>query len=99
MREEHSQRLSDAANPRRATRNDAGLLTGLFTAAFQSDPVMDWLARPGPKRTSELEAFFFWLLDKRAIPTGEVWMSNDGAAGAILLPPGYRHGPRELLSS
>jgi ribosomal protein S18 acetylase RimI-like enzyme len=97
MREEHSQRLSDAANPRRATRNDAGLLTGLFTAAFQSDPVMDWLARPGPKRTSGLEAFFFRLLDKRAIPAGEVWMSNDGAAGAIWLPPGVSAWPEGAL--
>ena len=88
MEEEHSLRLRAASTPRRARLEDAGPLTQLFTRAFLNDPVMDWLARSGPKRASGAEAFFFRILQKRAIPAGEVWMSNDGAACAIWLPPG-----------
>lgn len=88
MNEEDAARLSAAARPRRARLADAGALTRMFTAAFLNDPVMDWMARPEPKRTSALEAFFFWLLHRRAIPAGEVWMSDNGAAGAIWMPPG-----------
>jgi len=88
MNEEASSRLGAAASPRRAKAEDAEALAHLFAAAFLSDPIMDWIARLGPKRTSGLEAFFFRLLYKQAIPAGEVWMSDDGAACAIWLPPG-----------
>jgi ribosomal protein S18 acetylase RimI-like enzyme len=92
MNEEDSTRLRTAASPRRARPQDAGALTRLFTAAFLNDPVMDWMARSGPKRTSGLEALFFRLL-YGAIPAGEVWMSDDGAACAIWLPPGVPARP------
>ena len=93
MNEEDSTRLRAAASPRRAKPDDAGALTRLFTAAFLNDPVMDWMARSGPKRASGLDAFFFRLLCGRAIPAGEVWMSDDGAACAIWLPPGVSAWP------
>jgi ribosomal protein S18 acetylase RimI-like enzyme len=92
LSKEHSQRLSAAATPRRAKPKDASRLTRLFTTAFLNDPVMDWLARSGPKRSSGLEVFFRLLL-LRAIPAGEVWMSDDGTACAIWLPPGMRAWP------
>ena len=88
MDEEDSSRLRAAARPRRAKPEDAGALARLFTVAFLNDPVMDWMARSGPRRSSGLEAFFFRLLCGRAIPAGEVWMSDDGAACAMWLPPG-----------
>ena len=62
MEEEHSLRLRAASTPRRARLEDAGPLTQLFTRAFLNDPVMDWLARSGPKRASGAEAFFFRIL-------------------------------------
>ena len=46
-----------ASTPRRARLEDAGPLTQLFTRAFLNDPVMDWLARSGPKRAQELRHF------------------------------------------
>jgi len=46
-------------------------------------PALGWLARSGPKRASGFEAFFFRILQKRAIPAGEVWMNNDGAAWVV----------------
>lgn len=78
--------LQRAANPRRAKACDAAPIARLFAAAFQTDPVMDWVARPGAKRAAGLERFFFWLLSMRAIPFGEVWMADDASAAAWLPP-------------
>jgi ribosomal protein S18 acetylase RimI-like enzyme len=80
-------KLSLAANPRRATMDDARAIARLFAAAFTTDPVMDWIARPGPKRAAGLERFFYWLLQMRAIPFGHVWMAEDASVAAAWLPP------------
>jgi ribosomal protein S18 acetylase RimI-like enzyme len=98
MSEDHSARLRAAFAPRRAKMKDAGALAQLFTAAFFNDPILDWISRSGPKRAAGLEAFFFRLLCKRAIPAGEVWMSDDGAACAIWLPPGIPAWPVGLVA-
>ena len=93
MNAEDSSRLGAASSPRRAKLGDAAALTRLFTAAFLKDPIFDWMARIGPKRSVGLDAFFFGLLHGRAIPAGEVWMSDDGLASAIWLPPGLSAFP------
>ena len=80
--------LAEAANPRRAGVDDARQLARLLAAAFTTDPVMDWIARPGKKRAAGLERFFFWLLTVRALPFGEVWMAKSGGVAAVWLPPG-----------
>jgi RimJ/RimL family protein N-acetyltransferase len=98
MSEEHARRLRAASNPRRARLDDAAPLTQLLSAAFLNDPVMDWTARPGPERAAGLEAFFSRLLHKRAIPAGEVWMSDDGAACAVWLPPGMPASPPGIVA-
>lgn len=85
MSEDRHALLCGAADPRRARDADAGALSRLLAAAFQTDPVFGWIARPGRKRAGALEQFFFWLLTSRAIPFGEVWTS-EGAA-AVWLPP------------
>lgn len=85
--EERRAKLDAAAHPRRARAGDAPVLARLFAAAFVTDPVMDWIARAGPKRAAALERFFFWLLSVRAIPFGEVWMSEDACVAAAWLPP------------
>jgi ribosomal protein S18 acetylase RimI-like enzyme len=92
VREGHSLRLKAAAAPRRARPEDAGPLAQLFTRTFLNDPILDWLSRVGAKRASGLEAFFLRILS-RAIPAGEVWMSDDGAVCAIWLPPGLSAWP------
>jgi len=80
-------RLRRAANPRRATPDDARTIARLFAAAFATDPVMDYISRPGPKRAVGLERFFYWLLSVRAIPFGQVWMAEDASVAATWLPP------------
>jgi len=97
MSDERFERLQKASNPRRATQDDAGTLSRLFAASFLKDPVFDWIARPGPKRAAGLERFFYWLLQVRAIPFGEVWMADDGAAVAAWLPPGTPASPGGIL--
>ncbi|HEX4303528.1 MAG TPA: GNAT family N-acetyltransferase [Rhizomicrobium sp.] len=97
MSEDRHALLAAAASPRRATVDDTGTLARLFAAAFASDPVMNWIARPGARRAVALEQFFFWLLKVRAIPYGEVWLSADGGVGAAWLPPGAEASPGSFL--
>jgi ribosomal protein S18 acetylase RimI-like enzyme len=85
--EDRHELLAAASLPRRATQADGARLSRLFAAAFQTDPVFDWIARPGPRRALALEQFFFWLLSVRAIPFGEVWMSDSASVAAAWLPP------------
>jgi GNAT superfamily N-acetyltransferase len=85
MSEDRHALLAEASRPRRAHIDDARGLARLLAASFAADPVMSWIARPGPKRAGGLERFFFWLLNVRAIPFGEVWMANGVAA--VWLPP------------
>jgi len=93
MSEDRNTLLAAASNPRRATMDDAAVLSRLFAAAFTTDPVMDWIARPGPGRARALEQFFFWLMRVRAIPFGEVWMAPDASVCAAWLPPGTPASP------
>lgn len=93
MTEERARRLAAASTPRRATLEDTDRLAQLLTSAFLNDPIMDWIARPGPKRAAGLSAFFSVLLQRRAIPAGEVWMSDDDSACTVWLPPGIPTGP------
>jgi len=90
-------RLMLAGNPRRATMDDARAIARLFAAAFATDPVMDWIARPGPKRPEGLERFFYWLLRIRAIPYGHVWMAEDASVAAAWLPPETPASPGGLF--
>lgn len=90
-------RLRAAANPRRAKDRDAGVLARLFTAAFLQDPIYDWIARNGPRRAESMERFFFWLLKMRAIPFGEVWMTDDASAAAAWFPPHRTATPGGLM--
>jgi ribosomal protein S18 acetylase RimI-like enzyme len=89
--------LAAAAAPRRATDADAPVLARLFAAAFTTDPIFNWIARPGPRRPQVLEQFFFWLLKTRAIPFGEVWMSGDANVCAAWLPPDAPASPGGFL--
>jgi ribosomal protein S18 acetylase RimI-like enzyme len=91
------ERLAAAAMPRIATKHDTPHLAKLFAAAFVNDPVMSWVARPGPQRQDGLERFFTWVLEARAIPFENVWMTEDASACAAWLPPDAPASPGGLL--
>lgn len=97
MSDARHEMLAAAANPRRAAQADVVPLARLFAAAFVTDPVMDWIARPGAERTQGLEGFFRWLLAVRAIPFGDVWMAEDASVCAAWLPPDAPASPGGLL--
>jgi ribosomal protein S18 acetylase RimI-like enzyme len=97
MSEDRNALLAAASKPRRATMDDAAALARLFAAAFTTDPVMDWIARPGAQRARALEQFFFWLMRVRAIPFGEVWMAPDASVCAAWLPPDAPASPGGFL--
>jgi ribosomal protein S18 acetylase RimI-like enzyme len=91
--DDRHRRLHGAAHPRRANSSDTAQLARLFTAAFLDDPVLSWIARRGKGRAVGLERFFFWVLQMRAIPFGEVWMAEDGSAATAWLPPDVPASP------
>jgi len=97
MSEDRHALLAAASNPRRARQSDAPAIARLFAAAFLTDPVMDWIARAGPKRPEGLERFFYWLLTVRALPYGEVWMADDASVAAAWLPPDTPASPGGFL--
>ena len=97
MSDDRNALLAAASHPRRASMDDAGVLSRLFAAAFTTDPVFDWIARPGPKRPRALEQFFFWLLRTRALSHGEVWMTPDASVCAAWLPPESPASPGGFL--
>lgn len=91
MSEDRHALLAAAAQPRRAKDVDARPLARLLSAAFLTDPVFDWIARPGRRRAVVMEEFFFWLLKTRALPLGEVW-AGEGAV-AVWIPPDAQASP------
>ena len=97
MNDARHERLAAAATPRRATKHDTPRLAKLFAAAFANDPVMSWVARPGASRAEGLERFFTWVLEMRAIPFENVWMTEDASVCAAWLPPDAPASPGGLL--
>ncbi len=90
--------LAKASAPRRATSADTDTLARLLASAFATDPVMDFIARPDGKRVEGLRRFFTWLLEVRALPFGETWMSDDASVCSIWLPPGVPGSPGGFLA-
>jgi hypothetical protein len=91
--DDRAKRLNATSNPRLATLEDAPALARLFASTFLNDPIFDFMVRTGPRRVAALQEFFRVLLCRRDIPQGEVWMSSDGHACTMWLPPGGRTGP------
>lgn len=96
MVDSKQERLQSASNPRRATLDDAPLLSRLFASAFMDDPVFDYMVRSGERRRAALETFFSGMFSARDIPHNEVWMSNDGNACISWLPFGARRAASGL---
>ena len=72
---------------RRATLADAPRLAQALAAAFQDDPVIAWIFPDEHRRRAVLPAFMEFRLRKLAFPHDQVWMTADGAAAAVWLPP------------
>src|SRR5436305_1406389 len=74
---------------RRVGRSEGDQVTELLALAFRDDPVWSWAF---PDRENRIEHLRRWwgLFVRSAVPHGWVWMSEDGGAAAVWIPPNER---------
>jgi GNAT superfamily N-acetyltransferase len=83
-----SESSGDAAPAvRRVTAARADEVTELFTLAFYDDPTWSW-AFPDPERRMEHHRAWWGLYVHSALPHGWVWVTEDGGAASLWIPPG-----------
>jgi hypothetical protein len=79
--------MPTASSVRKATVADVPRLALALASAFQDDPVIAWVFPDEQRRRRVLPAFMEFRLRRLALPHDEVWMSRDGAAAAVWIPP------------
>jgi GNAT superfamily N-acetyltransferase len=72
---------------RRAGEVDAEAVAELFALAFHRDPTWGW-AFPDPDRRRAQQKAYWELFVGSAIPHGWVWVTEDGGAASLWIPPG-----------
>lgn len=72
---------------RRVTEAEAEQVTELFTLAFYDDPTWSW-AFPDPEKRVDQYRAWWGLYVHSAVPYGWVWMTDDGGAASLWIPPG-----------
>lgn len=72
---------------RRVTAAEAGDIVELFTLAFHEDPTWSW-AFPNPEARLDQHRAWWSLFMHTAVPYGWVWMTEDGGAASLWIPPG-----------
>jgi GNAT superfamily N-acetyltransferase len=72
---------------RQVTDADADRVTELFTLAFYDDPTWSW-AFPDPEQREDQHRMLWGLFMHSAVPYGWVWMTDDGGAASLWIPPG-----------
>jgi GNAT superfamily N-acetyltransferase len=76
------------ATPRRATAQDVPQVTRILVDAFADDPMWGAWAFPDPVTRRRSREQVFRLLVEGATRYPHVWISPDGAATAVWIPPG-----------
>jgi ribosomal protein S18 acetylase RimI-like enzyme len=71
----------------RATVGDIERMVGILYAAFQADPVLDWLLRADGRRRAGFESFFRETLRLLCLPHQEVYLTQAGTGAALWTPP------------
>ena len=72
---------------RQVTDADADRVTELFALAFHHDPTWSW-AFPDPDQRMDQHRSLWALFLHSALPHGWVWMTDDGGAASLWIPPG-----------
>src|SRR3954453_7092856 len=81
-------RRNMTATPRRATAQDVPQVTRILVDAFADDPMWGAWAFPDPVTRRRSREQVFRLLVEGATRYPHVWISPDGAATAVWIPPG-----------
>jgi GNAT superfamily N-acetyltransferase len=77
----------DAVPPiRRVTAVEAESVIRLFALAFFADPTWGW-AFPDTQKRTEQHLLWWGLYMHSALPYGCVWMTDDGGAASLWIPP------------
>jgi GNAT superfamily N-acetyltransferase len=71
---------------REVTDADTDEVTQLFALAFHQDPIWSW-AFPDSEKRMEQHRTFWRLYMHSAVPYGWVWMTEDGGAASLWIPP------------
>jgi hypothetical protein len=71
---------------RHVTELEADYVTELFTLAFHDDPTWGW-AFPDAAKRHEHHRLWWGLYMHSAVPYGWVWMTDDGGAASLWIPP------------
>jgi hypothetical protein len=79
--------MPTGSSVRKATLADAPRLAWALASAFQDDPVIAWIFPDEHRRRAVLAAFMEFRLRKLAFPHDQVWMTAEGTAAAVWLPP------------
>ena len=79
--------MPTGSSVRKATLADAPRLAQALASAFEDDPVIAWIFPDEHRRRRVLPVFMEFRLRNLAFPHDEVWMTADGSAAAVWLPP------------
>ena len=79
--------MPTGSSVRKATLADAPRLAQALASAFEDDPVIAWIFPDEHRRRRVLPVFMEFRLRNLAFPHDEVWMTVDGSAAAVWLPP------------
>jgi hypothetical protein len=83
---------------RKATADDVPRLAQALARAFYDDPVFNWLVPDDSERIRRSELGFAFYLRKVYLPHDECYATEEGAGGALWLPPEKWHlGPLAQL--
>ncbi len=72
---------------RRVTESEADRVVELFTLAFYEDPTWSW-AFPDAEKRLDQHRIWWGLCMHSALPYDWVWMTDDGGAASLWIPPG-----------
>lgn len=85
---------ADGRRPRVARAADVATVVEVITLAFNRDPVWGWVFPDDEQRAEQHRAFWRPFVEG-ALPHEWVWMTSDGSAVALWLPPGCPEVPPE----
>ena len=74
--------------PRLAIAADLRTVTDTIADAFHDDPTMRWIV-PDEGRRRAVGPGVFRPYVEGILPLGDTWMTEDGAAAALWIPPGH----------
>lgn len=73
----------------RAEIGESGAVLSMLERAMAEDPFVQWLARPGPRHERARRAYVSMMLERIALPRGEVYVAREDGVllGAALYAP------------